>query len=406
MLKKAEFLASVAKALAKKQSEKEAILSQNAEAHSSDSSDVKLLSPVETKVKPLKIPMKPKLIGPDDSRIGNERSLGVPGAGLRINQSSTTKSGEQGSHRTGRSSERRNVNFDNVVKRSKSCGGDVKEVRRTSLDMENIASVKSRIETYLSSTAQVVAPPTLAEQPLKQGTNTLNVKQPKSILVNRSEGASAKTAKTPKLIHDGEGGSKNLKIYAQSATDISAGEEDSYCSIREPNKLRFSNQQDNFLQVPKQADREHGMAIGGIRKSKSFATPGQFECAMDDRQIDEKRRTMMAFFTSQTQSVLHSPNSHSIPKSMRKISQPAMHIQSTGAGSIDVQLRSTDNARVNVSSSTTNTKRSSVASISDEIIADEDLKDVDAVFESLLTSTFSESESSSSIRGPKSGYNI
>lgn len=273
--------------------------------------------------------------------------------------------------------------------------------------MENIASVKSRIESYLSSAAQVA--PAAVEQPSKQGTNTPNVKQPKSILVNRSEGGmSGKTMKLPKLIHNGEGESKNLKIYAQSATDISAEEEDnSNCSNRETNKLRFStNQQDHLLQVPKHNDREKGMLLGGVRKSKSFATPGQFECAMDDHQIDEKKRTMMAFFTSQQQqTVLHPPHdAQSTLKSTRKISQPAMHIHAGGGGgSNDVQLRNADLVRPNVSTTNRNIKRSS---ISDEIIGDEDLQDVDAVFESLLTSTFSESESSSSVPGPRSARRV
>merc|ERR1719367_698452 len=214
-----------------------------------------------------------------------------------------------------------------VVKRSKSVGGDGKEVKRTSLDMENIASVKSRIETYLTSAAQV-APPTIVEQAPKPVINTAPVKQPKSILVNRSESMSGRVQKIPKLIHNGEGESKNLRIYAQSATDISAGEEDaSHHSNRETNKLRFSHHQDSLLKVPRPT--EDGMLLGGVKKSKSFATPGQFECAMDDRQIDEKRKTMMAFFTSQTiPDEQHSPKMGS--KSIRKISQPAMHIHAGG----------------------------------------------------------------------------
>ena len=351
--------------------------------------------------------MKPNLVDETPPQI--EKSLGRPGDGLRINQSSTTKGGESGSGRMGRSSERRCVNFDNVVKRSKSCGGDDKEAKRTSLDMENIASVKSRIETYLSSAAQV-APPTIVEQPPPKptATSSSNVKQPKSILVNRSESSSGKTPKTPKLIHNGEGDSKNLTIYAQSATDISAGEEDTSISNRESNRLRFSQPQEKFLQVPKKAEKEDGMMLGGVRKSKSFATSGQFECAMDDRQIDDKRRTMMAFFTSQQQpTTLLQTTSQSNLKSARKISQPAMHIHA-GVGGNDVLLRNTDRVRSNVSNNPNrNTKRSSVSSIGDEIIGDEDLRDVDAVFESLLTSTFSENEStSSSISGPKSGDHI
>ena len=144
--------------------------------------------------------------------------------------------------------------------------------------------------------------------------------------------------------------------------------------------------------------------LGGVRKSKSFATPGQFECAMDDREINEKRRKMMEFFTTQTQ---HTSNINTkevnvartlSPKSARKISQPAMHIYS-GEG---VPMR---NATASSTASRAKpAQRSSVTSISDEIIGDEDLKDVDAVFESLLNSTFSESESSSAAApGSKSG---
>ena len=386
-----------AKALAKKQAEEEAIFAQNEAASNSDNREVKILSPVESKVKPLKISMKPKIIGSDNTATSNQESLGVPGSGLRINQSSTTTSGDSAGGRVGRSSQRRCVNFDNVVKRSKSCGGEEKEQKRTSLDMENIASVKSRIETYLTSAAQV-APPTIVEQAPKPLMTKTQVKQPKSILVNRSESMSGRVQKIPKLIHNGEGESKNLRIYAQSATDISAGEEDTTHHFhRDSNKLRFSHHQENLLKVPKAS--EDGMLLGGVKKSKSFATPGQFECAMDDRQIDEKRKTMMAFFTSQSIPVeQHSPKMGS--KSIRKISQPAMHIHAGGNG--DTVLRSTEHVR---SSSSRNTKRSSVTSISDEILGDEDLRDVDAVFESLLTSTFSENESSSSISGPKSGYN-
>ena len=371
-----------------------------------EGTDIKILSPVAAKVKPLKIAMKPKTIAVEDGTPQAEKSRGVPGSSLRINQSPGTNSGDSGTNRVGRSSERRCVNFDNVVKRSKSCGGDDKELRRTSLDMENIASVKSRIETYLTSAAQVA--PTIVEQPTtKPALPSTNVKQPKSILINRSEGGGAgKIMKIPKLIHNGEGESKNLKIYAQSATDISTGEEDHNSSNRENNRLRFSNQQEKFLNVPK--EREEGMLLGGVRKSKSFATPGQFECAMDDRQIDEKRQTMMAFFTSQTQVTQPIPL-HQLPqstlKSERKISQPAMHIHTTGGvrggrhGNEPLLRNPETSNRTNNKS----IKRSSVTSISDEILGDEDLRDVDAVFESLLTSTFSENESSSSISASKPG---
>ena len=124
-----------------------------------------------------------------------------------------------------------------------------------------------------------------------------------------------------------------------------------------------------------------------------------------DHQIDEKKRTMMAFFTSQQQTVPQQSSPQSSLKSTRKLSQPAMHIHAGGSGATNdvVQLRNPENVGPNTNR---NIKRSSVTSISDEIIGDEDLQDVDAVFESLLTSTFSESESSTSVPVPKSGYYI
>lgn len=44
---------------------------------------------------------------------------------------------------------------------------------------------------------------------------------------------------------------------------------------------------------------ERGMVMG-VRKSKSFATPGsgQFECVLDEKEATEKKKTMMAFFAA------------------------------------------------------------------------------------------------------------
>jgi hypothetical protein len=37
----------------------------------------------------------------------------------------------------------------------------------------------------------------------------------------------------------------------------------------------------------------------GVRKSKSFATTGgQYECTLDEKEITEKKKTMMAFFAA------------------------------------------------------------------------------------------------------------
>ena len=54
-------------------------------------------------------------------------------------------------------------------------------------------------------------------------------------------------------------------------------------------------------QVPKRRDvhqqqQQQQHFLGGVVKSKSFATPGQFECSLDDSTADEKKRTMLAFF--------------------------------------------------------------------------------------------------------------
>merc|ERR1712038_33396 len=111
----------------------------------------------------------------------------------------------------------------------------------------------------------------------------------------------------------------------------------------------------------------------------------------------------MAFFTSQS-TTLHQPDSQSNLKTTRKISQPAMHIHASGNARVnDIPIRNPENVRTNITNNNKNPKRSS---ISDEILGDEDLRDVDVVFESLLTSTFSENESSSSMTGSKSASRV
>ena len=66
-----------AKALAKKQAEEDAIKAQNEEATNSDSREVKILSPVESKVKPPKMSIKPNIGGSEDTVPQNKNSLGV-----------------------------------------------------------------------------------------------------------------------------------------------------------------------------------------------------------------------------------------------------------------------------------------------------------------------------------------
>ena len=107
-------------------------------------------------------------------------------------------------------------------------------------------------------------------------------------------------------------------------------------------------------------------------KSKSFATPRQFECALDEHSADEKKKTMLAFFSSQAGGQGQGPAGHSASKAaiLRKA---------------EIQNKIHRNSATAAATLTAMSKR---GSISDEIIGEEDLRDVDAVFESLLHSTF------------------
>ena len=112
---------------------------------SSSSDNVEMQSPIESKVKPLKIPMKPKIIGPasptspqqqqqqqQQQQNQNPEQRGVPGTRLRINQ----PAGQE---------------IKSILRTNKSSGNNslsVEEQVAKRLSIENLPSIKSKIETY------------------------------------------------------------------------------------------------------------------------------------------------------------------------------------------------------------------------------------------------------------------
>merc|ERR1712037_461575 len=144
---------------------------------------------------------------------------------------------------------------------------------------------------------------------------------------------------------------QSVQIYAQSATDLSATEDECETSRREPAKklsVVLAEQPEPgpiLLQVPPKPSAE---ARPGIMKSKSFASSsGQYECSIDES--SGKKMQMMAFFG----------------QGGEKQPQKTVRIK-------ERQVRS-----------------SSITSITDEMMAEEeDLEDIDAEFESLLNKTF------------------
>ena len=248
---------------------------QNKEEEEANLSNVEIQSPIESKVKPLKIPMKPKMVD-----AAKQHQRGVPGATLRINQPPGLQTSPQPPEvksilRSSRSTERNPIQIDNNSNNNDNISS-VTTQRRGSF--ENIGSVKSRIETYLNATEEEL-------QQQQQQQQQAFVQQPKgqhlkSILVNSEKGKK----KTPKLVHGGDG----LKIYAQSATDYSEDDDE----IASQNRLMESH----LLQIPELPERPFNL---GVRKSKSFAsTVGQYECALDEKEASEKKKTMMAFFAA------------------------------------------------------------------------------------------------------------
>jgi hypothetical protein len=193
-------------------------------------SDVEIQSPIESKVKPLKIPMKPKMVD------GGKQPRGVPGATLRINQPPGIQTSPQPSEvksilRSSRSTERNPMS---VISNNNT--DDTSQQRRGSL--EHIGSVKSRIESYLSATEEELQQ---QQQQQQQSNNNLSVQpsssmsqQLKSILVN-SEKAKKRS---PKLVDSGN----CFQIYTQSATDYSEDDEEL--------ALRNRQMESHLLQIP------------------------------------------------------------------------------------------------------------------------------------------------------------
>ena len=310
--------------------------------------NVEIQTPIESKVKPLKIPMKPKLVKSSDVSAARERDRGVPGSKLRINQPPGQEhKSEIRSILRKSSSTTRDDSFDDP--------NDMTTEQKR-LSIENLPSVKTKIESYLQ-----VATSELAED-AAQGKITQQQQKPKSILVNKSlhKTASLDRKKAPKLLHN----TQALQIYAQSATDYSELEEDD-------DHQRYPHHQgsrENLLQVPSPD------AFQGLRKSKSFA--GQFECTLDQAEIDEKQKTMLSFFgpaSDASSSGQHHPMGGAVGSVLQN-----PHVQA---------LRNPP------------PRRSSITSISDEILGEDDLRDVDAMFESLLNNTFDESSTGGAAAG-------
>merc|ERR1719495_901006 len=174
---------------------------------------------------------------------------------------------------------------------------------------------------------------------------------PKTIRKEKERSRSPKK-KTPKLISDHYlAPNQNLQIFAQSATDVSATEDESEHSknnrpVRKNASIIVPTEAPGptFLQVPPKSTTE---SRPGVMKSKSFASPGQFECSIDES--SGKKKQMMAFFG-------HGKISEGSKKSVKIHDRP--------------------------------NRSSSITSITDDIVADDDLVDIDAEFESLLNSTF------------------
>ena len=294
-----------------------------ARAQSSESvsdTEVELQAPIESKVKPLKIPMKPK--------ISEKSNPGSPGTSLRINNNQDSP----------------------------------KKERRPSV--EDLPSLKTKIRAYNSAVEEPSVDETKEDTP-----------KPKPILKSDKERSRSPRKKTPKLLGDHFlNPNHSVQIYAQSATDMSATEDESEMSRKEPTKklsVVLADQPEPgpmLLQVPPKPTAE---ARPGIMKSKSFASSSQYEGSIDA--ASGKKMQMMAFFG-------HGGEKQT--KTVRiKEKQPV--------------------------------RRSSINSITDDIMADDDLVDIDAEFESLLNKTFEkesrrlmttdQSEAPAGRRGEKAG---
>ena len=286
-------------------------LAEKSKASDSDT-EIEFQEPIESKVKPLKIPMKQKVV--------EKPQPGSPGNSLRINSSSQDLS---------------------------------KRERRPSI--EDLPSVKAKISNYVTAAEEVKSIPKNEEEGVR----------PKPILKNDKErsGSPRKTTKAPRRLSSHYlAPDQSIQIYAQSATDVSATEDESEMSRHysvEPRKSRSPEKRMNrkvslaerpdpgpvLLQVPPQPSAE---AKPGIMKSKSFASSsGQYECSINESA--GKKMQMLAFFKEGGQ-----------PQQQKTV-------------------RIKDTKR---------TRSSSITSVNDEIMGEDELVDIDAEFDRLLNKTF------------------
>lgn len=298
--------------------------------------EIEFQAPIESKVKPLKIPMKPKIL---NSPGGSSSS---PGGGLRINRSKNESP---------------------------------KKDRRPSI--EDLPCVKSKILTYISAASedsttaeepQPAPPPQITPRPILRKTSSSSVQQPEPTLtpiLKRREVAKERSRspkkKTPKLVSDQFlSTEQSLKIYTLSATDVSATEDESEQTktVRPRRSLQVVGEAGpgpTRLSIPAKSGVTE--ARPGIIKSKSFASPGQFECSVEE--AAGRKIQMLSFFSN--------------------------------------------NNKENTERRAKTKTRASMADIRDDMeMAEDDLVDIDAEFESLLTKTF-EKESRAVSGGEKAG---
>eukprot|EP00096_Caligus_rogercresseyi_P014149 TRINITY_DN6677_c0_g1_i1.p1 TRINITY_DN6677_c0_g1~~TRINITY_DN6677_c0_g1_i1.p1 ORF type:complete len:671 (-),score=193.51 TRINITY_DN6677_c0_g1_i1:178-2190(-) len=171
----------------------------------------------------------------------------------------------------------------------------------------------------------------------------------KSRIENYMGGGHPKTSsssgkpKEPKLLLN----SISHSIYAQSATDYSATEEETDHKSAYPTM--------DYLQVPSTNGKKRE-----LRRSKSFASSGQYECVLSDEEVDEKTRQMMAFFNT-------SPGNNNNNNSKPPLQTPIRVVSDEPKGR---PLKSALKTRQ--------------LSHSEDALEDEDLRNVDDIFERLL----------------------
>ena len=298
--------------------------------------EIEFQPPIESKVKPLKIPMKPKMMN-NSTTASSNRTSSSPGGGLRINKSSLVDS--------------------------------PKKDRRPSI--EDMPSVKSKIQNYISATSEDLSnfsvdevkevQPQMTPKPILRKTSMQEPIQLTPILKRRElikERSKSPKKKAPKPVGDQYlSAEQNFKINILSATDMSATEDESETSKSLRNRksiLKQMEEQPTFLKIPPKQVTE---SRPGIIKSKSFANPGQFECSIEESA--GKKLQMLSFFSN---------SSNSSNTSQKPV-----------------------------------VEKPRAASICDDM-DDEDLVDIDAEFESLLTKTFEKESRKLSIGKKRKGW--